>query len=147
MGMAIGLAVTDPIPFGAVLVDRKTGEVVGCGQNRSFQHPTRHAEIVAIDDYLSRAGPLAGVAKAILGLRETALYTTAEPCPMCMGAIVWARIPELCYGASIPFLVANGHMQIDVRAAAIAAAVTFEKPSVVGGVLEGACNALYRRLA
>jgi tRNA(Arg) A34 adenosine deaminase TadA len=144
--MAIELAVLDALHFGAVLVDTRRGEVVGVGQNRSFEGPTLHAEIVAIDDYLSSLGCLGDLDEAILGLRHTALYTTAESCPMCMGAIAWARIPKLYYGSSIPFLAANGQWQINVRAETIAAAANFEKTEVEGGILEAECNALYRRV-
>jgi tRNA(Arg) A34 adenosine deaminase TadA len=146
MRMAIELAVWDVFHFGAVLVDTKRGEVVGVGQNRSLEGPTLHAEIVAIDDYLSSLGWLGDLDEAILGLRDTALYTTAESCPMCMGAIVWARIPKLYYGSSIPFLAANRQWQINVRAETIAAAANFEKTEVEGGILEAECNALYRRV-
>jgi len=145
MRMAIELAEWDVLRFGAVLVDTTCGEVVGVGQNRSFEGPTLHAEIVAIDDYLSSLGWFGDLEEAILGLRHTALYTTAESCPMCAGAIVWARIPKLYYGASIPFLAANGQWQIDVRAETIAAASNFEKTEIVGGILEAECNALYRK--
>lgn len=145
MRMAIELAKWDVLRFGAVLVDRTSGEVLGAGQNRSIENPTLHAEIVAIDDYLSQLGCLEDLDEAIFGLRNTALYTTAESCPMCMGAIAWARIPELYYGSSIPFLIQNGQWQIDVRAETIANAANFEKTKVVGAVLEAECNALYRK--
>lgn len=145
MRMAIELARLDVLPFGAVLVDRTSGEVLGAGQNRSIENPTFHAEIVAIDDYLSQLGCFDDLDEAIFGLRGTALYTTAESCPMCMGAIAWARIPELYYGSSIPFLIQNHQWQIDVRAETIANAATFEKTNVVGAILEAECNALYQR--
>ena len=145
MHMAIELAQWDVLRFGAVLVDRTSGEVLGAGQNRSIENPTFHAEIVAIDDYLSRLGCLDDLDEAILGFRNTALYTTAESCPMCMGGIAWARIPELYYGSAIPFLIQNGQWQIDVRAETIANAANFEKTKVVGGILEAECNALYRK--
>jgi tRNA(Arg) A34 adenosine deaminase TadA len=147
MRMAIELARGDLLHFGAVLVSRASREVVGVGQNDSIKNPTRHAEIVAIDDYFSRLGVIEDLEKAIFGLRDTALYTTAEPCPMCMGAVVWARIPEVYFGSSIPFLSQNDQEQIDIRAETIASAARLGEGSVrtklVGGILEKECNALY----
>ena len=147
MRMAIELARGDLFPFGAVLVNRTSGEVVGVGENRSLENPTRHAEIVAIDDYFSRLGWFGDLEQAIAGLRDMALYTTAESCAMCMGAITWARIPEVYFGSSIPFLIQNDQWQIDVRAATIANAATFEKEKakLTGGILEAECNALYAK--
>ena len=149
MRMAIELARRDAMGFGAVLVNRRSSEVVGVGENHSVKNPTRHAEIVAIDDYFSRLGVLDDLEQAIFGLRDMALYTTAESCPMCIGAITWARIPEVYFGSSIPFLVQSGQWQIEVRAETIAKAANFEegseKTKLTGGILEAECNALYAK--
>jgi len=147
MRMAIELVRGDPFPYGALLVNRASGEVVGVGGNRSLENPTRHGEIVAIDDYFSRLGWFGDLEKAISGLRDMALYTTAEPCAMCIGAIAWARIPEVYFGSSIPFLIQNDQWQIDIRAATIANAVSFEKTKtkLTGGILEAECNALFAK--
>lgn len=77
-------------PFGAVVV--KDGAVVGEGRNAVVpdRDPTAHAEIVAI-----RA------ACATLGTHDltgAVIYTSCEPCPMCLGAVWWARIAEVVYG-------------------------------------------------
>jgi len=79
-------------PFGAVVV--RGGEIVGEGWNRVVEtsDPTAHAEILAI-----RA------AAGVLGthdLSECALYSSCEPCPMCLAAIYWARIREVRFAAS-----------------------------------------------
>jgi guanine deaminase len=77
-------------PFGCVLVRR--GEIIARGNNRvtSTNDPTAHAEINAIRE---------GCAKlARFSLEECELYTSCEPCPMCLAAIYWARIPRLYYG-------------------------------------------------
>ena len=76
-------------PFGALVV--KDGAVIGEGANRvtSMLDPTAHAEIVAI-----RA---ACHALAAFQLAGCDLYTTCEPCPMCMGAIYWARLNKVYY--------------------------------------------------
>jgi guanine deaminase len=76
-------------PFGCVIV--RDGEIVGRGQNRvtSTNDPTAHAEVVAIRE-----------ACALLGtwdLRRCTLYSSCEPCPMCLAAVYWARIPVLYY--------------------------------------------------
>jgi tRNA(Arg) A34 adenosine deaminase TadA len=77
-------------PFGCVVVRR--GEVVGRGSNRvtSTNDPTAHAEVVAIRD--------ACTALNTFQLTDCELYTSCEPCPMCLSAIYWARIPHVYYG-------------------------------------------------
>ena len=79
-------------PFGAVVV--RSGEVVGEGWNGVVAHhdPTGHAEVAAI-----RA---AGEALATHVLDDCVLYASCEPCPMCLGAVYWARIPRVVYAAS-----------------------------------------------
>jgi tRNA(Arg) A34 adenosine deaminase TadA len=76
-------------PFGAVIV--KDGAVVGSGANRvtSSNDPTAHAEIVAIRDACQR---LSG-----FDLAGATIYSSCEPCPMCLGAILWARLDRLVY--------------------------------------------------
>lgn len=80
------------VPIGAVLVDAD-GRVVGRGHNRREERadPTAHAEIEALRD-----------AEHFDGWRRegTTLYVTLEPCPMCMGALVNARVERVVYGAS-----------------------------------------------
>jgi len=77
-------------PFGAVIV--KDGKVVGRGANSvtRLNDPTAHAEIMAIRE--------ASAALGNFNLYDCVLYTTCEPCPMCLGAIYWARIPTVFYG-------------------------------------------------
>jgi len=77
-------------PFGCVVVRR--GEIVGRGSNRvtSTNDPTAHAEVVAIRD--------ACTALQTFQLPDCVLYTSCEPCPMCLSAIYWARIPQVYYG-------------------------------------------------
>ena len=79
------------VPVGAVVV--KNGEVIGAGLNRSIQDadPTAHAEIVAI-----RA---AAQAEQNYRLNGTTIYVTLEPCAMCIGAMIQARISRLVFGA------------------------------------------------
>ena len=77
-------------PFGAVVVH--DGRIIGEGWNRvlATRDPTAHAEIVAIREACQRLGRFS--------LDGAEIYATAEPCPMCLGAILWARIKRLYYG-------------------------------------------------
>ena len=77
-------------PFGAVIV--RNGKVVGRGWNRvtSTNDPTAHAEVSAIRDACSKL--------KTFQLADCELYTSCEPCPMCLAAVYWARIPTVYYG-------------------------------------------------
>ena len=80
-------------PFGSVVV--KDGEIVGEGYNRVIAtlDPTAHGEVVAIRDACHKLGSFS--------LEACEIHTTGEPCPMCLGAILWSRIPRIYYGFSI----------------------------------------------
>jgi tRNA(Arg) A34 adenosine deaminase TadA len=80
-------------PFGAVVV--RAGEVVGEGWNRvvASQDPTAHGEVVAIRDACRRLGRFS--------LEGCHLYSSGEPCPMCLSAIYWARIERIGFGFSV----------------------------------------------
>jgi len=119
------------VPIGAVLA--RGEEVLGAaGNERELRaDPTAHAEILAIR-----------VAAEALGgwrLPETTLYVTLEPCAMCAGAIVLARIPQVVYGAPDPKAGAAGSV-LDV----LAEPALNHRPEVTGGVLEPECAALLR---
>ena len=79
-------------PFGAVVV--RKGKVVGRGSNQvtSANDPTAHAEIVAIREACKRL--------KTFQLDDCDLYTSCEPCPMCLAAAYWARIGAIYYGAN-----------------------------------------------
>ena len=79
-------------PFGCVVV--KNGEIVGEGSNRvtSTNDPTAHAEIVAIREACSRLNSFQ--------LEGCTIYTSCEPCPMCLGAIYWARPESVFYACT-----------------------------------------------
>ena len=136
MRRAIAMAKQVPeLPFGAVIVVRATGEIVAEGFNRSSESPTLHAEIDAVNR--------CAAAHHMIDWTELDLYTTAEPCPMCQGAIEWAGIPTVYYGTSIPYLKASGWWQIDIRAEEVARRTPFRHTRIVGGILERECNALF----
>ncbi len=82
------------VPVGCVIV--QDGQIIGKGHNQreTLQDPTAHAEIIAITAAAARIGSWR--------LENTRLYVTLEPCPMCAGAIILARIPEVYYGAPDP---------------------------------------------
>lgn len=97
MQMAIDLALKgmrkgEGGPFGAVIV--KDGEIIGMGNNRvtGTNDPTAHAEVVAIRDACQFLSDFQ--------LTHCTLYTTCEPCPMCLGAIYWARPDKVYYGCT-----------------------------------------------
>jgi len=79
-------------PFGAVVV--KDGKIIGKGANQVTvsNDPTAHAEIVAIREAARNIGSFE--------LQDCEIYTSCEPCPMCLGAIYWARIGKLYYAAT-----------------------------------------------
>ncbi|HEY2767179.1 MAG TPA: tRNA adenosine(34) deaminase TadA [Solirubrobacteraceae bacterium] len=119
----------DDVPIGAVAV--RAGEVIGAGHNEREvrQDPTAHAELVALRE----------AARAVGGWRvlETVLYVTLEPCAMCAGAIVLARIPRVVFGASDPKAGAAGSV-LDV----LGEARLNHRPEVAGGLLASECGAL-----
>ena len=95
MRQAIALAVENVKngggPFGAVIV--KDGEVIATGANRvtANNDPTAHAEVSAIRAACTKLGTF--------DLSGCVIYTSCEPCPMCLGAIYWARLDKVYYGA------------------------------------------------
>jgi tRNA(adenine34) deaminase len=119
----------DDVPIGAVAV--RAGEVIGAGHNEREvrRDPTAHAELIALRE----------AARAVGGWRvlETVLYVTLEPCAMCAGAIVLARIPRVVFGASDPKAGAAGSV-LDV----LGEARLNHRPEVAGGLLAGECGAL-----
>lgn len=97
MQIAIDMAIeginnNDGGPFGCIIV--KNGEVVGRGNNKvtSTMDPTAHAEVVAIRDACKNLNHFQ--------LDGCYIYTSCEPCPMCLGAIYWARPEKIYYGCT-----------------------------------------------
>lgn len=87
-----GIRNGDGGPFGSVIV--KNGQIVGRGHNRVLlrKDPTCHGEMEAIRDACKNLGTH--------NLAGCELYTTAEPCPMCLGGILWANIRKVYYGCN-----------------------------------------------
>jgi tRNA(adenine34) deaminase len=119
----------DEVPVGAIIVRR--GVIIGRAHNQTelLKDPTAHAEMIAITQAASSIGDWR--------LTETTLYVTKEPCPMCAGAIVLGRIPEVVFGVADPlrggavsvFNILN-HPQLNHR------------PTVISGILEEPCRAM-----
>jgi tRNA(adenine34) deaminase len=134
MRMAIAEAARGDFPFGAVIV--RDGNVVstGCNLGRTTNDPTAHGEMVAIRRFVAvrPAGELQG----------TTLYTSGEPCPMCMGAILWCGIGRLVFAASIDEL-ATKLGQIMLTSRQVAGAAPFVTIAITGGVLPAEALALY----
>jgi tRNA(adenine34) deaminase len=121
----------DEVPIGCVVVHDPTQRIVGRGCNRreTDRDPTAHAEIIAMRE--------AGRTLGHWRLLDCALYVTLEPCPMCAGAMVNARIPRLVYGCDDP------------KAGAVRTLFQLcddarlnHRVEVIGGVLADQCAAL-----
>ena len=127
-GRALELGET---PVGAVIV--KDGRIIGRGGNRveTLRDPTAHAEILAIG--------AAAEATGYERLLDTTIFVTLEPCPMCAGAIVLARIPRLVYGAPDPKAGACGSVYDICRDGRLNHTV-----EAVSGVLGEDCGFLLR---
>lgn len=119
------------VPVGAVIFNG--GELAGqaWNQTRTLKDPTAHAEIIAITQAASAAGDWR--------LTDSILYVTKEPCPMCAGAIVLARIPLVVWGLSDP--LRGGAVS---RFQILQTAELNHRAEVLTGVLEAECAALIR---
>jgi tRNA(adenine34) deaminase len=119
----------DDVPIGAVVV--RDGELLGAAHNERElrQDPTAHAEILALREASRAAGSW-----RVLG---AVLYVTLEPCAMCAGAIVLARVPRVVYGTADPKAGAAGSV-LDV----LAHPRLNHRPAVAGGLLAADCAAL-----
>ena len=136
MRRAIKLAGNVPeLPFAAVIVDQDTGKILSEGWNKSSINPIWHGEIDAINHMVE-----VGCNWKVTAL---ALYTTAEPCPMCQGAIHWTGIDMVVFGSSIRFLQQLGWKQIDILAQEVVQRTPFSKCTLIGGILEEECNSLF----
>jgi tRNA(adenine34) deaminase len=122
----------DDVPVGAIVVDAH-GEVIARGHNERElqQDPSAHAEMIALREAARHIGHWR--------LLDTTLYVTLEPCAMCAGAIVLARVPRVVYGTTDPKAGAAGSV-LDV----LAEPRLNHRPSVTQGVLQAECAALLK---
>jgi tRNA(Arg) A34 adenosine deaminase TadA len=122
-------------PFGAVIVRAASGTITAKGVNSTRTNPILHGEIAAMNDYVARHGN--GDWSAHI------LYTTGEPCPMCMSALVWAGIGGVVFGSSIDSIRRAGIDQIDITAKSVIDASSFWHGTLLGGVLQAECDQLF----
>jgi tRNA(adenine34) deaminase len=117
------------VPVGAVVV--RDGAVIGAGHNERErrQDPSAHAEMLALQAAARSVGSWR--------LLDTTLYVTLEPCAMCAGAVVLARVPRVVYGTADPKAGAAGSV-LDV----LGEPGLNHRPAVAGGVLAPECAAL-----
>jgi tRNA(adenine34) deaminase len=118
------------IPIGAVLVS-ETGNVITSAHNLviNFGDPTAHAEILALRE--------AALKLENYRLLNTTLYVTIEPCIMCMGAIIHARVSRIVYGAKDPKWGAAGSLYNFAEDRRLN-----HRPDIIGGIYEEACRSL-----
>jgi tRNA(adenine34) deaminase len=123
---------TGDVPVGCVVLDR-SGAVIGRGHNtrEATRDPTAHAEIIALREAAAAVGEWR--------LTGCTLVVTLEPCAMCAGAIVLARVDRLVYGAIDPKAGAVGSRWDLVRDRRLN-----HRPEVIGGVLADECAELLR---
>ena len=128
LDLARAAAAEGEVPVGALVID-KDGQIIGTGANRreADQDPIAHAEILAIANAANRVG--------FWRLEDTTLFVTLEPCPMCAGAILNARIPRVVFGA------------VDPKAGAVQSLYTLldderlnHRCEVEGGILAEECS-------
>src|SRR5690606_8013650 len=122
----------DDVPIGAVIVRGERVLAAAGNRREADRDPTAHAEILAIRE-----------AAAALGgwrLPETTLYVTLEPCAMCAGAIVLARIPRVVFGTTDPKAGAAGSIMNILDDPALN-----HRPTVESGLLADDCGDLLRR--
>ncbi|HJS84970.1 MAG TPA: nucleoside deaminase [Acetobacteraceae bacterium] len=137
MRLAIAEARGNPaFPFGAVILRAADGHVMASGVNKGAANPTFHGEIVAINEYVARHGNR--------GWGEAILYTTGEPCPMCMSAMAWAGIGGVVWGTPIEQLRQFGINQILIPATAVIGASAFYHGAILGHILQTETDALFR---
>lgn len=119
------------VPIGAVIVHK--GKIIGKGYNQieTLQDPTAHAEMIAITAAASHLGSRR--------LEGCVLYVTLEPCSMCAGAIVLARLPRLVFGAPDPKAGACGTLYNLVQDERLN-----HRVELLGGVMQEQCGAILK---
>ena len=139
MRRAIEIARGNPdAPFGCVIVE-KAGEILAEGLNDAEKSPILHGETAAmIDLFDGRPGA---------DPSDLVLYTTAEPCPMCSGAILWSGIPRVVLGTRLETLKSLGCPLVDLPCEEVFRRSSFDGFEVTYGVLEAECDARFEEMA
>lgn len=123
-------------PFAAMIVD-STGKELCRGINNSSDNPTFHGEIDAINTCVKKYGNT-------LDWSKLTLITTAEPCPMCQGAIIWTNFERVVYGTSIDTLIKKGWHQIAIDSKTLTQKSNFNQPEIIGNILSEETDKLFR---
>jgi tRNA(adenine34) deaminase len=121
----------DEVPIGAVVVHGGRVIAEGYNQREQLNDPTAHAEMIAITQAAQALGSWR--------LLDCTLYVTLEPCPMCAGAIVQARIPTVVYGTTDPKAGACHTLYRITEDARLN-----HRATVIGGILQPECQAILR---
>jgi tRNA(Arg) A34 adenosine deaminase TadA len=136
MRAAIAMAAQNQsYPFGAVITNANSGVIVARGVNKTFENPLLHGEISTINNYVAQYGNK--------NWADLILYTTGEPCPMCMSALVWTGIGGVVYGSSIEAIKKSGIDAFIFTAKQINQGSNFSQTQLLGGVLEPECDSLF----
>jgi len=122
-------------PFAALLIDNQSGEVLAEGYNRSDESPLWHGEMDVMNRYFA--------SDRSIPVERLQMYTTAEPCPMCAGALYWARVPKVVFGTKVGTLKRLDWDQIDIPALDLSRKAQYPRLDVIGPVLEAECNRLF----
>jgi len=140
MRRAIEIARGNPdAPFGCVIANGESGEILAEGLNDAEKSPILHGETAAVMN-LFDGQPNADPSNLVV-------YTTAEPCPMCSGAILWSGIPRVVLGARLETLKRLGHPLVDLPCEEVSQRASFDGFEVTYGVLEAECDALFEEMA
>lgn len=134
MRLALGEAGRGDFPFGAIIVKESRVLAAGHNEGKSANDPTAHGEMMAIRHFVA--------ARPAKHLEGATIYTTGEPCPMCMAAIIWSGFARVVFAASIAEL-STILGQIDIPSAQVAAAAPFIDIEITGGVLAKDALALF----
>ena len=139
MRRAVEIARGNPdAPLGCVIADGKTGEILAEGLNDAEKSSILHGETAAVTD-LFDGRPGADPSDLVL-------YTTAEPCPMCPGAILWSGIPRVVLGTRLETLKGLGRPLVDLPCEEVSRRASFDGFEVTYGVLEAECGALFEEM-
>ncbi|HEV2094506.1 MAG TPA: nucleoside deaminase [Rubrobacter sp.] len=140
MRRAIEIARGNPdAPFGCVIANGETGEILAEGLNDAEKSPILHGETAAVMDLFS--------GRSEVDTSGLVLYTTAEPCPMCSGAILWSGIPRIVLGTRLETLKRLGRPVIDLPCEEVSRRASFGGFEVAYGILEEECDALFEEMA
>jgi tRNA(Arg) A34 adenosine deaminase TadA len=126
-------------PFGCVIADGETGEILAEGLNDAEKSPILHGETAAVMNLFD--------GRPDVDPSTLILYTTAEPCPMCSGAILWSGIPRVVLGTRLETLKRLGRPLVDLPCEGVSRRASFDGFEVTYGVLEAECDTLFEEMA